>query len=207
MNESSQSNASTGSPFPVDWIYSRPREVENLLSSMSVQEQAQEILSMPLRCKVDALTLCERAEEVIQLLPEEEVYQMVKEKGESDSLAVLAIATPDQLQFMFDVEWWQGDKFKPDRAMEWVEILDQAEESKFMEWILTEEFEQKVMLMQSLIKVYKQDEMTDSYEGVEGLDHFSPDGFTIFSSRRKTIARSRKRFCVCVKRKKGFIFP
>ncbi|QPJ64748.1 MAG: hypothetical protein G3M78_04820 [Candidatus Nitrohelix vancouverensis] len=199
MNESSQSNASTGSPFPVDWIYSRPREVENLLSSMSVQEQAQEILSMPLRCKVDALTLCERAEEVIQLLPEEEVYQMVKEKGESDSLAVLAIATPDQLQFMFDVEWWQGDKFKPDRAMEWVEILDQAEESKFMEWILTEEFEQKVMLMQSLIKVYKQDEMTDSYEGVEGLDHFSPDGvYDIFfktedySAIKKAILRLRE---------------
>ncbi len=176
MNETSQNNASTGSPFPVDWIYSKPREVETLLSGMSVAEQAQEILSMPLRCKVDALTLCERAEEVIQLLPEEEVYQMVKEKGESDSLAVLAIATPDQLQFMFDVEWWEGDKFNPARAMKWVDLLDQAEESKFMEWITTEEFEQKVMLMQSLIKVYKQDEMTDSYEGVEGLDHFSPDG-------------------------------
>ncbi len=33
-----------------------------------------------------------------------------------------------------------------------------------------------MVLLQALVKVYKKDEMTDSYEGVEGLPHFTPDG-------------------------------
>ena len=60
--------------------------------------------------------------------------------------------------------------------MEWLELLDQCNEPETLGWFLNEDFDQKVMLLQSLIKVFKQDEMTDSYEGVEGLEHYSPDG-------------------------------
>jgi hypothetical protein len=41
---------------------------------------------------------------------------------------------------------------------------------------LTEDFDQKVMVLQSLIKVFKKDEMTDQYDGVEELEHFTLDG-------------------------------
>jgi hypothetical protein len=163
-------------PFPVDWISENPREVEKLLSAMTVEEQARSIMQCPEEQKQNLLLLSEQALEVVQLIPPEEIYQMIKVIGEEDALTVLSLINEDQLQYIFDLEWWVGDKFQPKRALGWVDLLDKCDEPKILEWFMTEEFEQKVMLMQALIKVYKQDEMTDSYEGTEGLPHYSPDG-------------------------------
>jgi hypothetical protein len=60
--------------------------------------------------------------------------------------------------------------------LEWIEFLDVCENSSILEWLQNEDFDQKVVLFQSLIKVFKDDEMTDSYEGVENLAHLSLDG-------------------------------
>ncbi len=163
-------------PFPEDWISQNPREVEKLLSEMTVEEQARLILQCPQDQKQNLLTLSSKARQVVDLIPPEEIYHMIKVIGEEDALPVLSLANQDQLQFIFDLEWWIGDKFQPKRALDWIDLLGKCDEPKILEWFMTEEFDQKVMLMQALIKVYKQDEMTDSYEGTEELPHYTPDG-------------------------------
>lgn len=162
--------------FPVKWIKSNPAEVEKILSRLSIPEQAQCIMQLKGREQMDLLTLSPNAREVVQSLPPEQVYQLIKEVGENDSLPVLAYTTQEQVQYFFDVEWWQGDKFQPERAVDWLDLLDRCDVEKSVEWILTEEFDQKVMLLQSLIKVFKDDEMTDRYDGVENLKHITLDG-------------------------------
>jgi hypothetical protein len=163
-------------PFPIDWIDTQPHMVENFLEKLTPEEQAREILRFPGRKKMDLVILSQCSKEVMALLPEEEVYQMVKDAGESESLAILSIATEEQLQYIFDLDWWRGDKFCPSEAVKWIDLLDQCGEPQWLKWLVTEEFEQKVMVMQSLMKVYKNDEMTDSYEGVENLEHYTLDG-------------------------------
>ena len=163
-------------PFPVDWVKTQPRKVEDILSGLSVEEQVRYILGLDPHLQQNLLILSEKAVEVTQSLPVEEVYNLIKEVGKEDSLLVLSMASPDQLQYIFDVEWWQGDKFQPKRALEWIVLLDQCQDPGTLEWFLGEDFDQKVVLFQALFKVYKQDEMTDTYEGVEGLEHFTPDG-------------------------------
>ncbi|MCH7623132.1 MAG: hypothetical protein IIB46_03530 [Nitrospinae bacterium] len=173
-------------PFPANWISQKPREVEKLLSEMPVEKQARCIMQCPDNQKQNLLILSEKAMEVVRVLPPEEIYQMIKVIGEEDALPVLSLVNDDQLQFIFDLEWWIGDKFQPKRALEWLDLLDQCDEPKIIEWFITEEFDQKVMLMQALIKVYKKDEMTDSYEGTEELPHYTPDGvYDIFFTTEK----------------------
>ena len=162
--------------FPIEWIKIYPRKVEAILATLSVEEKARRVLNLSSVFQRELLVLCEDAVEVTQAIPAEEIYNMIKELGKEDSLLILSMVSSEQLQYFFDIEWWQGDRFQPQRAMEWLETLDQCDEPETLEWFFNEDFEQKVMLMQSLIKVFKQDEMTDSYEGVEGLEHFSPDG-------------------------------
>ena len=163
-------------PFPSNWISQKPQEVEKLLSEMTVEQQARCIMQCPENLKQNLLLLSEKAMAVVRMIPPEEIYQMVKVFGEADALPVLSLVNDDQLQFIFDLEWWVGDKFQPRRALDWVDLLDKCDEPKILEWFMTEEFDQKVMLMQAPIKVYKQDEMTNSYEGTEGLPHYTPDG-------------------------------
>jgi hypothetical protein len=163
-------------PFPVDWMKTQPRKVEDILSAMSVEEQVRCILGLDPQLQQNILMLSEKAVEVTQSLPVEEVYNLIKEVGREDSLLVLSMVSPDQLQYIFDVEWWQGDKFQPKRALDWIILLDQCEDPETLEWFLNEDFDQKVVLLQAFLKVFKNDEMTDSFEGVEGLEHFTPDG-------------------------------
>ncbi len=173
--------------FPIEWVKSQPRKVEEILSGLTIEEQAKCVLSLSPHLQMQLLVLCEDAVEVTRSLPAEEIYNLIKEVGEEDSLLVLSMASSEQLQYIFDLEWWQGDKFQPHRAMDWLGLLDQCDDPETLNWFLSEDFDQKVMLFQSLVKVYKQDEMTDSYEGVEGLEHFSPDGvYDLFFKVKET---------------------
>ena len=163
-------------PFPRDWLDTQPWKVEEILAAMRVEDQARCVMELAGREKQDFLLLSNRAVEVTRALPVEEVYQMIKDIGESDALPLLAMVSQDQLQFVFDLEWWQGDKFLPERALQWLTLLDQCDEPQVLKWFDTEEFEKKVMMLQAMIRVYKRDEMTDSYENTENLVHYTPDG-------------------------------
>ena len=91
-------------PFPVDWVKTQPRKVEDILSGLSVEEQVRYILGLDPQLQQNLLILSEKAVEVTQSLPVEEVYNLIKEVGKEDSLLVLSMASPDQLQYIFDVE-------------------------------------------------------------------------------------------------------
>jgi hypothetical protein len=163
-------------PFPMEWVKTQPRKVEDALSGLSVEEQVRCILGLNPLLQQNLLMLSEKAVEVTRALPVEEVYNLIKEVGKEDSLLVLSMVSSEQLQYFFDVEWWQEDKLQPQRVLEWIVLLDQCQDPETLNWFLGEDFDQKVMLLQALIKVFKKDEMTDSYDGIEGLEHFTPDG-------------------------------
>ncbi|MED5353709.1 MAG: DUF6178 family protein [Nitrospinota bacterium] len=190
--------------FPISWIKKEPRKVEEILSALSVQEQTKRVLNLPPHLQRELLVLCEDAVAVTQSLPSEEIYNLIKELGNEESILILSMVSEEQLQFIFDLEWWQGDKFQPERAMGWLELLDKCEGPQILEWFLNEDFDQKVVLLQSLIKVFKHDEMTDSYDGVEGLEHFSPDGvYDVFFKVKESTAL-RKLFLLLVEKDINF---
>ena len=191
--------------FPISWIKKEPRKVEKILSALSLEQQTKYVLNLPPHLQRDLLILCENAVEVTQSLPAEEIYNLIKELGNEESILILSMVSEEQLQFIFDLEWWQEDKFQPERAMDWLELLDKCEGPQILEWFLNEDFDQKVVLLQSLIKVFKQDEMTDSYEGVEGLEHFSPDGVYDVFFKGKESAVLRKLLLLLVEKDINFL--
>lgn len=168
-------------PFPLEWIKSHPDKVEEALARMSVAEQVRSVQMLRGQEQLDLLILSRQTEQVVRLLPEEDIYYMIKEIGEEDAIPVLALLSTKQLQYVFDMEWWRGDKFVPQNALDWLRWVAKANDRLLLDWILTEDFDLKVMVLQSLIKVFKPDEMTDQYDGVEDLEHFTLDGvFDIF---------------------------
>ena len=175
-NNSPDKSVVAGLPFPAEWINSNPWKVEEILSQMALEDQIRCVLQVQAKDRQDLITLSSRATEIVHALAPEEIYQLIKEIGEKDSLAVLSLVSSDQLQYIFDIEWWHGDRFQPERALKWLDYLDNCQESAILEWSQSEELDQKVMLLQALIKVYKKDEMTESYEGVENLPHITFDG-------------------------------
>ena len=165
-----------GLPFPEKWIASSPREVEKVLSGLSIEEQVACVMQVKGRAQQDLLLLSPQAVELTQAIPPEDIYRMVKEIGESDAQIILSMISADQIQYIFDIEWWIGDRFQPERALEWLKWLDDNQEPNIIKWLDTEEFEQKVMLLQALIHVRKGEYITAPMDELEDLPSFSPDG-------------------------------
>ena len=162
-------------PFPAEWISEQPDKVENILSKLSIENQIRFAMQLSGSRMQDFINLSPFSQKVVRGLPPEEIYQMIKETGIGESLPVLAMMSQGQLQYSFDIEWWYRDRFIPECALEWIEFLDACGNFNILEWLQNEDFDQKVVLFQSLIKVYKSDEMTDSYKGIEGLGHLTLD--------------------------------
>ena len=127
--------------FPIEWIKIYPRKVEAILATLSLEDKARRVLNLSAVFQRELLVLCEDAVEVTQAIPAEEIYNMIKELGKEDSLLILSMASSEQLQYFFDLEWWQGDRFQPQRAMQWLGVLDQCDEPETLEWFLTEDFD------------------------------------------------------------------
>ena len=179
-------------PFPPEWIREHPDKVEDALKKLSVEDQIRFTMQLQGGQMHDFINLLSNAKAVIRGLPPEGIYEMIKEEGLRDSLPVLSMMSQNQLQYSFDLEWWHRDRFIPECALEWIEFLDACENFSVLEWLQNEDFDQKVVLFQSLIKVFKDDEMTDSYEGVENLAHVSLDGvYKIYFKTEKNEALKR----------------
>lgn len=163
-------------PFPAEWLHTAPARAEAALRALSLEEQARCALMLFGRERQDFLMLCPQAPAVIQALPPEEVYLTVKEIGEKDALPLLSVLSTPQVQMVLDLECWAGDKFLPERCWHWLELLDKANDRHLLHWFQTEEFEQKVMVLQSLVRVFKREDSADAYPGVEHLVSWSPDG-------------------------------
>ncbi len=161
--------------FDPDWLENNPKKAEAVLKKLPVKEQARHLSQLAGKQKLKFLYLSSKSEQVVQILPPEEVYYIVKENGTSDSTPVLSAVTSEQMQYFFDLEWWQRDKFLPQRALDWILLMTQHNPKKLLDWFLQEEVDQVVTLLKNLVLIYKNDEMTDSYAGIAGLKHYSPD--------------------------------
>ena len=63
--------------FPIEWIKLQPRKVEEILSTLSLEEKAKHVLSLPAVFQRELLVLCEDAVEVTQSIPAEEIYHLI----------------------------------------------------------------------------------------------------------------------------------
>ncbi|MBW2119384.1 MAG: hypothetical protein JRH09_15880, partial [Deltaproteobacteria bacterium] len=65
--------------------------------------------------------------ELIRGLPHEDFFWLVKKVGDNDCLTLLELASQDQWQYLLDLEMWRKDRLNPDKALQWLERLKQAD--------------------------------------------------------------------------------
>ena len=48
-------------------------------------------------------------------------FWLIKKIGEDDALPILKLASPEQWQYLLDMELWRGDRIDPDQISLWLE--------------------------------------------------------------------------------------
>lgn len=113
------------------------------------------------------------AEAIVRAIPEEEFYYTIKEIGEEDATALLALATPQQITFCLDIEGWHGDRVDPKGLLHWIGLILDCGEPKAWEFLQEMDDELLVVFLKGHMTVIKPDEGKDPVEIDE--DYFTLD--------------------------------
>ncbi len=112
-----------------------PKEAQKIFNSLPVKDQLDIVLRAWGKERLYHLFLSEHPEQLVQQLPELEVFLTVKEVGEKDCLDLISLTTPEQFQYMLDLDFWKRDQLDPEKVLHWMEILLESGEKKVAQFI------------------------------------------------------------------------
>ncbi|MEW6536325.1 MAG: DUF6178 family protein [Candidatus Auribacterota bacterium] len=182
-----KTNNTTGPKSPGDLLALKGSDyARKQLASLSPQAQLHTILTASPHQRLKLISLLKNPKKIIRALPEEELYWTIKEVGTNKCLPLIKRSSPDQTQFIFDVEWWEADALSPKRITHWIKALVKCEDAKIIEWFEKFEFDFLVSALKRLISVHKPLDDNDDYgESIEGLPTYTLDGVYFIFFRMK----------------------
>lgn len=80
----------------------------------------------------------ENPRKMVQELPGQDFFWLVKKVGEDDCLPLLEFASIDQWQYLLDLEIWRKDRLHLERTSFWLERLLQTNPRQLVKWLYSE---------------------------------------------------------------------
>ncbi|MGA7878381.1 MAG: DUF6178 family protein, partial [Desulfoferrobacter sp.] len=142
---------------------------EKWLERLAPSELSHHLMRIPAKKRLEMILQREDAEQVVAALAEQDFYFSVKEIGPEDALALLGMARVEQLNHIFDLEWWHKDQLQATKAVDWLDRLARANEDKLLEWLYHADFELLVTLFKRWLRVVDAPEDVDLIESIDQL--------------------------------------
>lgn len=90
---------------------------------------------------LDWLLAQHEAGALVRQLPEQDLYWLIKGVGPDESVPLLELASEEQWQHLLDLEIWAKDRIDLEAVGRWLQRLIQADASRLIEWLFSEEGE------------------------------------------------------------------
>jgi hypothetical protein len=116
----------------IDAIHDHLKRIEKLtrdrgrIMTMAPEQALNEILSHP------------QPNALVHSFPEEDLFFLVHHIGPEDALEVLALASDRQWEYVLDIESWAKDRINLNAITHWLNLLLQADATRFTRWAMTE---------------------------------------------------------------------
>ncbi len=111
---------------------------------------------------------------LVETFPAGDFYWIAKKIGADDCLPLLELATPDQWQYLLDLEVWDRDEINPAETLTWIKRLFEADRPRTVRWLLDEGNPLLYFTLQRNIEVLVREEDDKEFEIPEGF--FTHDG-------------------------------
>jgi len=130
-----------------------PKEAQKTFRSLPVKDQLDIVLKARGKERLHYLFLSENPEQLVQQLPELEIFLTVKEVGEKDSLELISLTTPEQFQYLLDLDFWKKDRLDPEKVLYWIELLVETGEERVTQFIQSTDPEFIALLLKKFLEV------------------------------------------------------
>ena len=153
-------------------------QAERKFNQMSLEDQAATVLLAPWERRQDLILLSYEVDRLVQGLPAEELFWSIKATGPRDCVHLVRFLSPGQLQFVFDLEWWEKDILDVHRAAAWMVLLFESGEEavrKWIGWLRRHDETLLPALLRSFIDVMKRPDDMDAQEVRDRFPYFTLD--------------------------------
>jgi tetratricopeptide (TPR) repeat protein len=143
---------------------------ERRLEKLAPVQLSRHLMRLPVKKRLDLILSRTDAQEVVAAMPVQDFFISIQELGPEDALPLLALARVEQINHLFDLEWWHKDRIQPAKAVEWLERLSRASDERLLAWLYVADFELLTASFKGWIGVYTMPEDdTDLLEAREQL--------------------------------------
>ena len=136
----------------------------NPSAQQALVAKVQRLASLPAKTRVAEILADPEAKELIQAMAEEELYLTFKEVGDHEGFPLLELASPEQRQYVTDLDFWQKDELNRERALHWIALLQEAGPSALKTWLRESEPELICLILKKWVQVHTWDREQDSEE-------------------------------------------
>lgn len=176
-----------------------PAEAEALINDLPLAEQASLVLMAPWERRQEIIILSRESRALVQGLPVEELFWTVKAVGPQDAVHILNLANAEQLQFIFDLDWWHKAELLPEKIATWILLLFEAGEDAMASWLQWLKKKDETLLpaiLRPFIQVYKRPDDMDIQEAKDMLPLFTLDNVYFVSFQKDALQPIWDRFLV-----------
>lgn len=144
---------------------------------------ARELMRLPAKKRMEVIMERPDAEAVAAAMDVGDFFFTIQEIGPDDSIPLLALSTRDQMDHLFDIEWWKKDEIEPARSLTWLDRLSRASDPKLLEWLYHADFELLIALFKKCITVEVAPEDIDLTEARQNLPERTLDDYYFWEPR------------------------
>jgi hypothetical protein len=120
----------------------KDREVQKVLQrARELMEKRRKMLSLPPEKVVDRILADPQPAALVHSFPEQDFYFLINEIGPEDSLPLIALASNRQWDHIVDLETWQKDRIEIKSMTRWLNLLLEADPTRFVKWFLQDQLE------------------------------------------------------------------
>jgi hypothetical protein len=163
--------------MPADIIELKQRR----LNKQKPAQLARELMSFPAKRRLELILESGDARSMVAALDANDFFFTVQEIGPDDCLPLLAMGGVEQINHLFDLEWWRKDSLAPAKALTWIERLLKA--GGLLQWISNADFELLVSLFKQWVTVDIAPDDVDLVEAVETLPPKTLDDLYFWESK------------------------
>jgi hypothetical protein len=123
--------------------------------SLSTTEQVVRLEQLDARTRQQLILSSRNSVTLTRALSSEKLFYTLKEIGLADAVDLLALAAPEQVRDMLDLDCWRKDTIDTRRVAAWLMLLDEAGSGKLAEWALHTDIELLVLLVMRHFEVIR----------------------------------------------------
>jgi hypothetical protein len=124
-------------------------------TSLAIPDQVARLSQVDAKTRQELILSSRYSLDLARSLSPEMLFYTIKEIGLTDAMSLLALASPEQVRDMMDLDCWCKDQLDDRRTLTWLMLLDESGSGKLAQWALRADVELLVLLVRRHFEIVR----------------------------------------------------